>query len=154
MKRGFTLIELLVVVVIIGILLALILPLVGGCRGCTGGYYGQEITANYRCVKTYTVTSRSDDTTQSSKRVDLEPESGGAVVTMVCDDDMIAGVSNSATLYAQFEAGQWYRVTSLGYRREGFVWATFPMVTAVRKILHPQSEQPVRAEATAKDFAP
>lgn len=169
MKRSaFTLVELLIVVAIVGVLLMLIVPLVGGIRGCTGGYYSKEETANYRCVKTYTVQVGEDT---SSKRVDLEPENGGAIITMACDDDFAAGISNSATLYAQFEADRWYRVHSIGYRQEGW-YALFPVVKSVTKIANPKQtlwepslngngfspvhdserKMKVRAEAQDKDF--
>lgn len=126
-RKGFTLIELLVVFCIIGVFVALIFGAVGGCR--SGGYYSTEQTGVFQCVKTYTYTTGGEGV-DTSKRVDMRPEGGGSVETFVCDDDMIIGVYNSARLYAQFEAGKWYRVTTVGTRREGW-YSYYPTVTAV-----------------------
>ena len=151
-KKGFTLVELLVVIAILGILAALLLPMVGGC-GAMKGYYSQHNTGVYRCVKTYTVPIGEGD---FSKRVDLEPQSGGPVETMTCDDDFPAGISNSATIYGQFEAGNWYSVESIGYRQEGWI-SYFPLVKTVNKVPDPTQpaydpNKPMRAEAGPNDF--
>ena len=111
-RKAFTLIELLVVVAIIAILFMMICAGAGGCSMGTG-YYSQKQTGVFQCVKTYTV---NVDESSSSKRVDLRPQSGGSVETMRCDDDFMAGIYNSATIYAQFEAGKWYSVPSIGFR--------------------------------------
>lgn len=126
-RSGITLIEVLVIVAIIAILLGLCLAAGGGCQS-----YSKDTqkTSTYVCVKTYTVVVAEN---KSSKRVDLRPIEGGSVETFECDDSWIAGVSNSATLYAQFEAGKTYTVTTVGRRREG-VFALFPLVTAVTEL--------------------
>lgn len=126
-RSGATLIEVLVIVAIIAILIGLVFS-VGGC----GNDYSKssEKTGTYICVKTYTVNVSEN---KSSKRVDLRPVNGGNVETFECDDSWRAGVSNSATLYAQFEAGRTYTVTSRGVRTEGW-WATFPLVVSVSEV--------------------
>lgn len=129
-RKGFTLIELIVVLAILAILAALIF---GGSGGCSSGYYKQKTIGVYQCVKTYTVNNTE---TQTHKRVDLRPQNGGAVETFVCDDDVWAGVTNSATLYAQFEPGKWYSVSSVGYRQEGLA-AIFPQITSVSQAQDP-----------------
>ena len=129
-RKGFTLIELVVVLAIILILAALMF---GGSGGCASGYYKQKSTGVYQCVKTYTV-NKSE--TQTHKRVDLRSQNGGAVETFVCDDDVWAGVTNSATLYAQFEPGKWYSVSSVGYRQEG-IYALFPQIVSVSSAQDP-----------------
>jgi len=134
-RRGFTLVELLVVIAIIGILVALIIPLVsrifGGPTGT--GYYGTHNSGVYECVKTYVVFD--------SKRVDLRPVPSGPVETFIVDDDWSAGVRNSATLYAQFETGLFYQVESVGFRREGFN-DCFPLVTSVVEVELEEPEPP------------
>lgn len=138
MKRnGFTLVELLVVVAIIAIVAFLI---IGGIKGCSGGssYYSTQNTGVFHCVKTYTFTT-GGETSTTSKRVDLKPEAGGMTITLVCDDDWQAGISNSATLFAQFEEGKWYKVTYVGFRREGW-YSYFPTVKSVQEV--PEPEQP------------
>lgn len=96
-------------------------------------YYATKTEGIYRCTKTYTYTQGSGENQSTSKRVDLKPVEGGSAVTAVCDDSMLAGVWNSATLYAQFEAGKWYRVKMTGTRREGW-YSYFPIVTAVEEV--------------------
>lgn len=135
MRRGFTLIELLVCVAIIAILAALIAPLIfGGGIGATdpvsgNSYYNTHNVGVYQCVSTY-VKNKGDS---SSKRVNLLPENGGPVVTMTCDDDMFHGSNNSATIYAQFIPNEYYTVTSVGFRKEGWN-GYFPNITAVTKV--------------------
>lgn len=124
MKRaGFTILE-LVGVMMIFIVMGLIV--VSSMNGC--GYYKQNQTGVYQCVKTYTYTVRDG---KSHKRVDLRPVGGGEVMPMNCDDDMFVGQWNSGSLYAQFEAGHWYRVDSVGYRSEGFGHSRFPLIIGV-----------------------
>lgn len=127
-RNGLTLIELIVVVAILAILCGVLFVGLGGTN-----YYRQANSGTYECVKTYTYTSGSSDSASTQKRVDLRPVGGGPVETVICDDSVWAGVSNSATLYAQFEAGKTYDVTTVGYRREGFV-SVFPTVTSVRQV--------------------
>lgn len=130
-RKGFTLAELMVVLVIVLIFGMLIF----GRGGCTG-YYKQTQTGIYKCVKTYTVTTGGSDSTSTSKRVDLRPQSGGQVETMRVDDDIFVGQYNSATIYAQFEPGKWYSVTSTGFRQEGMIHF-FPLVTNVSPVPDP-----------------
>ena len=124
MRKAFTLAELVIAVVITGILVVLVL-------GSTGGFnnYSQTSTGDYTVVKTYTVTYNvGDNNTATSKRVDLRPESG-QVETVRCDDNLYLGIRNSATLYAQFEPGKKYHVSTAGVRNE--FWSMFPYVTNV-----------------------
>jgi competence protein ComGC len=125
-RKGITLIEVLTIVAVIAILLALL------CTAVGRNDYGKdsEKTGTFICVKTYTVNVSED---QSSKRVDLRPVDGGGNVTFECNDSWRAGISNSATIYAQFEAGHTYKVTTRGHRTEGW-WATFPLVISVTEI--------------------
>ena len=136
MKRNaFTLIELLVCV---GIITILGLAIVGGVKGCGGtgptgkSYYKTQTTAVFRCVDSYTAVS--DEST--SKRVVLKPADGGENQTMTCDDDFRAGISNSATIYAQFEKDKWYSVTYIGFRKEGW-YSYFPLVKSVEGVPDP-----------------
>ena len=128
-RNGLTLIELLILVAIVAVLVGLVLN--SGVVGTS--YYKQTQSGTYECVKTYTYTGGSSDSQTTQKRVDLRPVGGGPVETVICDDSVWAGVSNSATLFAQFEAGKTYDVTTVGYRREGF-WSAFPTVTSVRQV--------------------
>jgi prepilin-type N-terminal cleavage/methylation domain-containing protein len=131
-RRGYTLVELVVTIAILVVLAALLSTSLGGCNG--SGYYKQTGTNVYKCVKTYTMTS-GGETTSTSKRVDLKPKGGGMVETMKCDDDGWIGIYNSATIYAQFEAGKWYSVSYTGYRDERF--SIFPVVTSVSEVPDP-----------------
>ena len=119
-RRGFTLIELIVVIAIIAVLAALLLPLIMSQYNS-----GSKKTAAYKCVKTYV--------TADQKRVDLKPQMGGATETFRCDDYF--GIRNSTTMYAQFEAGKWYSVSTVGERDE--FWSRFPYVTSVSEIPDP-----------------
>lgn len=125
-RKAFTLIELLIVIAIIVILGILIF---GGTGGCSNSNI--KTTGVFQCVKTYTV--NINDAT--SKRVDLRPQNGGSVQTMVCDDNAYCGIYASATVYAQFEAGKWYSVESTGERNEA--WSRFPYITSVSSIPDP-----------------
>lgn len=133
MRKGFTLIELLVCIAIVAILAFMV---VGGIKGCSSSgptgqsYYNTTQSNTFVCVKTYTV---SDGEDSSSKRVDLRPKEGGTVVTMECDDSFRAGISNSATLYAQFEPGKEYEVGYIGFRKEGWM-GYFPIVKSVKEV--------------------
>lgn len=129
-RKAFTLVELLIVIAIVGVVLGLIVGAMGGCNGAA--YYSQSDSGTYQCVKTYTVNTESS----SSKRVDLRPAGGGPVQTVVCDDNLILGVRNSAELYAQFESGRWYSVSTTGTRNT--FWSHFPTVTAVSEIQPPE----------------
>lgn len=94
----------------------------------------QEIhTGVFRCVKTYTVTTGSGKYIETSKRVDLKPESG-ATETMRCDDALTLGQFNSGNLYANFEAGKWYRITARGPRNN--LMSMFPNITEAVEIEH------------------
>ena len=126
-RKAFTLIELLVVVAIITILASLIFGAVGGCNN-----YSIKTSGVYQVVKTYTTNINE---TNTSKRVDLRPKGGGLVETMRCDDNGLIGVYNSATLYAQFEAGKWYSVESTGERNEAR--SQFPYVVSVSEVPDP-----------------
>ena len=132
-RRAFTLVELLVIIAIIGILAVMIC---GGVGGCNSGYYKQSQTGVYQCVKTYTVAAGKN---KSTKRVDLR-SANGSIETMCVDDDAWAGQYNSATIYAQFEQGKWFSVSSIGFRREG-VFALFPLVTSASQVPDPKAEQ-------------
>lgn len=133
-RSGMTLIEVLVIVAILAILVALCFAAGGGCQS-----YSKDTqkTGTYVCVKTYTVASGESST---SKRVDLRPIEGGNAVTFECDDSWRADVYNSATLYAQFEAGKTYTVTTVGRRREGH-FALFPLVTSVSELKLPDPKK-------------
>lgn len=158
MKKAFTLVELLLVIAVISVLLVIA---VGGCGALVGGcskgpdgksFYKSENTDVFRCVKTYTVNVGESET---SKRVDVDRGSG-QIETMICDDGFRSGIHNSATLYAQFQADKWYEVTSIGFRKEGYI-SYFPMVKAVREVEDPTPEvienpitsQPAEADASA-----
>ena len=157
MKRnGFTLIELLVVLAICAILLCLLIGGIGGCKGGMGyndpvtgkGYYDDSLkmTNVYRCVKTYEVAAGESST---SKRVDMfkVDENGndvGTALTFTCDDDFWASISNSGTLYAQFESGQFYSVSTIGFRSESLRFPRFPNVVSVSKVPKPSGN--VQAE--------
>ena len=137
-RKAFTLVELLVVVAIIAIAFIAICSVFKGCSGA--GYYSHGTTAHYKCVKFYTYTpQKSEGSAETSKRVDLQEiniETGdeiGIVQTFECNDDFMAGVSNSAQLYAQFVEGEIYNVTSVGERRTGWM-SYFPLIKSVRKI--------------------
>ena len=131
-RRGFTLIELLIVLAIIAILGSIMIGAVGGCNR-----YKQTQTGTYRCIKAYTVTTGTEDSTSTSKRIDLKPVNGGPTETFNCDDSFMAGVHNSATRYAQFEPGKYYEVVSAGYRQEGWI-SYFPLVTSVHEVDDPK----------------
>jgi len=142
-RKGFTLVELLVVIAILFILGALLFgAFFKGCAitGPNGeNYYDTTNTGVFRCVKTYTHVSGGGETsTTTSKRIDLKPKQGGPVVTMECNDDWNADIRNSATLFAQFEAGNWYEVTYIGFRDE--YWSYFPLVKSVRQVDAPPPE--------------
>lgn len=101
-----------------------VLALVGLlCQSCL---YQEVHTGTFKCIKTYTITSGSGDSVSTSKRVDLKPMSG-PVETMRCDDAITLGQFNSATIYANFEVGKWYRVTARGPRNT--VLSMFPNLT-------------------------
>lgn len=158
MKRnGFTLVELLVVLAILAILVALIVPAITALlqRGEDGEpYYDTHNTGTYVCVKTYTV---NESETSTSKRVDVRPVEGGMVETFACDDDWRAGIKNSATLYAQFQAERCYEITTVGFRKEGY-HSRFPLVVSVVEVEPPvqEIENPLdsapQVEITEEDF--
>lgn len=161
-RQGFTIIELLVVLAIVAIMVALIvggLGLVFHKDPVTGKkYFDLTNTKVYRCVKTYTVTSGDDDSTSTSKRVDLkEIQNGtevGIVQTFSVDDNYWADVSNSATLFGQFESGKYYSVTTIGYRKEGY-GGFFPLVQSVLETSDPvvkRIDNPFKAEVDPSDF--
>lgn len=115
LRRGrITVVEIVVVLAIIGILVVLML----GVKGCRSDpvsgqrFYDLERQGMFRCVRTYTF---GHDRYSFTKRVVLAPEGGGNNITMSVDDDMLAGISNSNVLYGQFEEGQWYAVTFVGF---------------------------------------
>ena len=139
MRKGVTLIELLVVVVIITVVGFLIMGGIGGCRvkGPDGkNYYDSGGEGVFQCVKTYTSVSGGGETSAvTSKRVDLRPVDGGDVITVACDDDWSAEIRNSGTLYGQFEAGNWYEITYIGFRDEYHSY--FPLVKTVKKVADP-----------------
>ncbi len=138
-RKGFTVTELLVVVAIIVILGAL---LMGGVQGCANN--SPELTGVYQCVKTYTITSGGGDSTSTSKRVDVRPMDGGMATTFLCNDSWTNDIQNSATMYAQFEPGKWYQITTLGIRKEGIWNPLFPKIKAVVEI--PDPRKPERAD--------
>lgn len=84
----------------------------------------------YECVKVYTYQQVNGDSFITHKRVDLRPKNGGSVETFNCDDSIVMGIYNSATLYAQFQPGRYYKVEYTGYRREG-LFPLFPSITSV-----------------------
>ena len=135
MRKAFTLVELLVMLAIIGIVAALVLGLVNGW-----GHYDTKTQGIYRCVKTYVLNTGVN---QSSKRVDLQPQNNGPVQVFRVDNDWKADVSNSATLYAQFEVNKWYSVSSVGHLDESV--GLFPLVTSVHEV--PDPTKPVQAES-------
>ena len=132
MKKAFTLVELLVVIAITCVLGSLLVGMVGGCAsGPTGqSYHKTDRVDTFTCVKTYTV---ADGESSTSKRVDLRPIDGGTVVTMTCDDSFRAGISNSATLYAQFQPDKVYKVNYIGFRKEGY-FGYFPLIKSVVEV--------------------
>ncbi len=67
-------------------------------------------------------------------RVDLKPLKGGPTENFECDDDYYLGIWNSASLYAQFEAGHAYDVTAVGFRRESYFFPAFRTIKTVSEI--------------------
>ncbi len=134
-RSGLKLVELLVCVAVIGILVALSFTVIG----CNRNDYSIKNTGVFRCVKAYPHTTGTEDSTSTSKRVDLKPAKGGATVTMECNDSRRADIWNSAQLYAQFEKGKWYKVTYLGTRKTGR-YSYFPLVSAVEEVPDPNAE--------------
>lgn len=122
MKKAFTIVELLVCVIIALIAIAII---ASGLRGCR--YYKQSQNGNYQCIKTYVL--------KNTKRVDLKSENG-MITTMQVDDNAIAGVYNSDTIYAQFQNEKWYNISSVGYREEG-IDPKFPLIISAMEISDP-----------------
>lgn len=122
MKKAFTIIELVICLAITVIAMTMIVSGLGGCS-----YYKQSQNANYQCIKTYTL--------KSTKRVDLKSENG-MITTMRVDDNAIAGVYNSDTIYAQFQSEKWYNVSSVGYREEG-INSKFPLIISAMEISDP-----------------
>ena len=122
MKKAFTIIELVICLAITVIAMTMIVSGLGGCS-----YYKQSQNANYQCIKTYTL--------KSTKRVDLKSENG-MITTMRVDDNAIAGVYNSDTIYAQFQSEKWYNVSSVGYREEG-ITPKFPLIISAVEISDP-----------------
>ena len=129
MRKGFTVIETFVVLCILSVIAALLLPAI--MHAINGKYVPPTIQANYKCIKTYVV---KETKYQDSMRVDLRPQSG-EVVTMVCEDSWDIK-RDAAARYAQFEAGHWYQVKSIGERREGYS-PSFPNVFEVVEITDP-----------------
>lgn len=137
-RKAFTLVELLVCIVIIVILASLLITALG-----RSSWSDKTETFKAQCVKTYTQRVGYGDSATDSKRVDLRREGKTIVETVTCDDDWLNDVRNSGTLYGQFEAGEWYEVTTIGYRDE--YWSYFPNVTAVRRIVwEPSSEEEIK----------
>lgn len=133
--KGYTLVELLIAIAMGAILLSVGCQMIGFG---VGGYYSTAHADKYRCVKTYTYVNGGEGETVTSKRVDLRPLAGGPVLTFECNDSYRAGVYNSATLFAQFEAGKNYEVSTIGTRREGIMFSWFPLIKSVTEI----SDQP------------
>lgn len=157
MRKGFTLVELLIVLMIFAIFVLIVAGLIYSISGSVG-YHAVGDTGIYRCVKTYTSQSGDREQIVTNKRVDLkEIQDGneiGSVQTFNCDDNFFAGVRNSGTLYAQFEPGKFYKVTSVGYRREGW-YSLFPLVKSVEEIPDPtikQLDNPIRSEIGYDEF--
>ena len=139
-RKGFTLVELLVIVAILVIVAALFAGVVGGCSMISGGYYDVQKSGTYICNKTYTYTpQKSEGSAETQKRIDVQevdPATGtpiGIVQTFSVNDDYMAGINNSATLFAQFQVRQVYKIDTIGTRREGF-YSYFPLVKSVTKI--------------------
>lgn len=128
-RSGFTLVELLVLLAIIAILIALIAPVFHNVSNPS-----TVRTGNFQCVKTYVLNVGKST---HYKRVDLRPQNGKTVITVNCEDSWNNNISDSTTMFAQFEQGRWYNVTTIGEHTEGFSEDNFPLVKSVTEISDP-----------------
>lgn len=135
-RLGFTVVELLICIAIFAAFVAIVCGSVGGCSP-TGKSWGNNVEKfTARCTDKYTYANGTADAPHTSKRVDLRLKDGG-VLTITCDDDYFRGISNSATLYSEFEENKWYEITTIGWRREGWM-NTFPNCKQVRSVPEPE----------------
>lgn len=135
MRKAFTLVELLIVLAIVVLLALLFVPI---RAVAPGNYYNVKTNAIYRCVKTYTIQNAYGT---SVKRVDLQKIGSTQVETFEVENSWFSGVDNSATIFAQFEAGKTYSVDSVGFREESIAITVFPQIVNVNLIQNPSKPE-------------